>query len=279
MKAIITAGGKGTRLYPITRAIPKELINFAGVPVLEYGINYLKQNGITDIIVVVGTKKGPIMDYLGNGELFGVNIAYVVQEEPLGLGHSILTAEHMINNNEDFIVLLGDTIFLGDDDDNDLQEMIGKHRRYKASATIAVEHIKKNPERYGIVKFNKNSGYDYGGIILSVVEKPILAEIQEEYKYKTDWTCGWYSIAGLYILNKKFFNYLRVTEKDVNNEIQLTDAIKLSLNLKDIVFGPAISKRIDVGSWDYIKDEKEYYTSLTNEEIQDIIDSRKYNEN
>ncbi len=89
MKAIITAGGKGTRLYPISRTFPKELIPFCGVPVIEYGINLLRENGIRDIIIVTGTKKGALQDYLGNGEIFGVNIAYIIQEQPKG-GHSVL---------------------------------------------------------------------------------------------------------------------------------------------------------------------------------------------
>ena len=89
MKAVITAGGKGTRLYPISRAYPKELIPFCGVPVIEYSINILRDNGIKDILVLAGTKKGALQDYLGNGNIFGVNISYIIQENPKGLGHAV----------------------------------------------------------------------------------------------------------------------------------------------------------------------------------------------
>lgn len=266
MKAVITAGGKGTRLYPITRAIPKELIPFCGVPIIEYGINFLKENSITDIIVIVGTKKSPIIDYLGNGKLFGVNIVYVIQESPEGLGHSVSTVEHYID--EDFIVLLGDTIFFGD---GDLIEMIQNHKHHKATVTILLEHVSEKPERYGIVKIDESDNR-----IISVIEKPVSKYVLEEYRTQYKGADGWYSIAGLYIINKNIFNYLKKTVKGTNNEIQLTDAIELSLNNKDVILGHVLKgKRIDIGSWYYIKDEREFYKNMADEDIENIIKSRE----
>ena len=101
MKAVITAGGEGTRLYPSSRAFPKELIHFCGIPVIEYGIKILKENNITDIYVVTGRKKGALQDYLGDGSLFGVNIAYVTQEEPKGLGDAVLCTRPHIEDSKD----------------------------------------------------------------------------------------------------------------------------------------------------------------------------------
>lgn len=287
MKAVITAGGKGTRLFPMTRAIPKELLNFAGIPVIEYGINYLKENGITDMIVIVGTKKSPIIDYLGNGELFGVNIAYVIQEQPLGLGDAISKVEHYIDG--DFIVLLGDTIFFGD---SDLKEMIDNHKYHKASVTILLKHITEKTEKYGIVKFRSmyptiqsvdrlrsttQIGYinDSDNRILSVIEKPISREIQERYKTNYKGVEGWYSIAGLYVINKSFFNYLRQTPKDSNGEIQLTDAIMLSSESGNIILGHILNgKRIDVGEWGYLEEERNFYMDMTSNKLEEIIRTR-----
>lgn len=267
MKAIITAAGRGTRLYPLSRAIPKELIPFCGIPIIEYGINFLKKNGIIDIIVIVGPKKSPIMDYLGNGKLFGVNIAYVIQEEPNGLGDAISTVGHYVDDN-DFIVLLGDTILFGN---SDLQDMIRNHKYYNATVTILLEHISENPERYGIVKINEADNR-----IISLIEKPISKYIQEEYSTNYKGTDGWHSIAGLYIINNNIFNYLKKTVKGTNNEIQLTDAIELSLNNKDVILGHILKgKRIDIGSWQYIAHEREFYMKLDDDDIQKIIRSRE----
>ncbi len=262
MKAIITAGGKGTRLYPISRAYPKELIQFCGVPIIEYGINILKENEIEDIFVVTGTKKGALQNYLGNGEIFGVNIAYVIQEQPKGLGHSILTMEHY-TDDDNFILLLGDTIFIGK---NDLREMIEIHKKYSASSTLLVEYVKES-ERYGVVKFDK---YDNNKII-SLYEKPKDQNTKDEFETNH----GWYAIAGLYILNKNIFNFLKETKQDQNNEIQLTDAIKLSLEKGNMVLGHILDgKRIDVGTWNYLKDEKDFYANMTNGQLNDIINIR-----
>ncbi len=263
MKAVITAGGKGTRLYPISRAYPKELIQFCGIPVLEYGINILKENNIEDIFVITGPKKWALQDYLGNGEIFGVNIAYIIQEQPKGLGHSVLVAEHYIDG-DDFILLLGDTIFI---DHNDLNGMIKIHKRYNATATILVEYV-KNPEAYGVVKFDKSDTNK----IISLYEKPKEQIIKEEFKTNE----GWYSIAGLYILNRNIFNFLKETKQDSNNEIQLTDAIRLSLENGNIVLGHVLhGKRIDVGTWNYLKDEKDFYMQMTDEQLEHIINVRK----
>jgi len=271
MKAIITAGGRGTRLYPISRAFPKELIPFCGIPVIEYGINLLKENGIKDIIIVTGAKKGALQDYLGNGEIFGVNIAYIIQEQPKGLGHSIIITEPYIDS-EDFILLLGDTIIIGE---NDLKEMIKIHKEYRSLATILVEHV-SDPERYGVIKFDDlNYNTIYKNRISSLYEKPKDQKIKEEFKVNVNHNIGWYAIAGLYIFNKYIFDFLKKTNKDINDEIQLTDAIRLSLTKDKIVIGHILNgKRIDVGTWDYLRDERDFYINMINKQLEEIIKSR-----
>lgn len=262
MKAIITAGGKGTRLYPISRAYPKELIQFCGVPVIEYGISLLKESGIRDILVVTGTKKCALQDYLGNGEIFGVNIAYIVQEQPKGLGHSISIAEPYIDS-DNFVLLLGDTIIIGK---NDLKCMLNNHKRYHSSSTILVEHVKE-PEMYGVVKFDNLDN----NRITSLYEKPKEQKIKDEFEINN----GWYAIAGLYILNRNIFNFLKETNKDLNNEIQLTDAIKLSLENGNTILGHILDgKRIDVGGWNYLREERDFYINMADDKLEEIIKSR-----
>lgn len=236
------------------------MISFCGVPIVEYCIRYLKENGITDIIVIVGPKKSPIMDYITDGKLFGVNIAYVVQDKPLGLGHSLLTVENYIDD-ENFVLLLGDTIFMGN---NDMKEMIEKHLLHRALVTILLERTQL-PERYGVAKLVDNR------IISSLYEKPTENKIKEEFKINN----GWLAIAGLYVLNKNVFYYLKRTEKDMGGEVQLTDAFKIGLSEGNTVIGHILNgKRIDVGAWTYLKEEKDFYSSMTEEELEAIIKAR-----
>ena len=264
MKAIITAGGKGTRLYPISRSYPKELVPFCGVPVIEYSINILRDNGIKDIMILAGTKKGALQDYFGNGSVFGVNISYIIQEDPKGLGHAVQVIEPYIND-ENFILLLGDNIYFGV---VNLQQMMENHAKCKASSTIFIEHSQE-PEKYGIVKFD-NTGDECKSII-SLYEKPRDEKTKNDFKINS----GWYAIAGIYIFNKNIFNFLRNTPKGFNNEIQLTDAIKISLENGGNVLGYIFNgRRIDVGTWDYLVEEKRFYDGLSDKDLREIINNR-----
>ncbi len=264
MKGVITAGGEGTRLYPISRAYPKELISFCGKPVIEYAIELLKNNDIRDIIVVTGRKKGALQDYLGSGEIFGVNIAYVTQEEPKGLGHAVLTTEPYIDN--EFVLMLGDTVFT---EYRDLKEMIKINKDKNANSSILVEHVKE-PERYGVVKFS-GMNQDYG-TIEDLYEKPVQQKIKNEFKANS----GWYAIAGLYVFKDDIFKYLKRTEKGINNEIHLTDAIRLCLRDGNTVLGHKLKgRRIDIGTWDYLFDEWKTYKNMEEKEIEEIISARK----
>lgn len=267
MKAIITAGGEGTRLYPSSRAFPKELIHFKGVPVIEYGIDLLREAGINDIFVVTGRKKGALQDYLGSGETFGVNIAYVTQEEPKGLGDAVLCTKPYIKDSKDdsFVVLLGDTIFKGS---NDLGEMLKLHDMKKPASTILVEKVQE-PERYGVVKFEGLA--NNCGKIKDLYEKPKDKNIKESFYFDG----GWFSIAGLYVFDKKIFDFLEKTGLGANNEVQLTDAVKESL--KDFAsYGIVMKgKRIDVGTWDFLKEERNEYANMSSEELERIISRRK----
>ena len=264
MKAVITAGGEGTRLYPISRAYPKELVTVCGIPVIEYGINLLKKASIEDIIVVTGRKKGALQDYLGSGEIFGVDIAYVTQEEPKGLGHAVLTTEHYIDN--EFVLMLGDTIFT---ECHDLKEMIKINKNENANSSILVEHV-KDPERYGVVKFG-DMNYEYGRIE-ALYEKPREEKIKNEFKTNS----GWYAIAGLYVFNDSIFDYLKRTEKGINNEIQLTDAINLSLKEGETVLGHVLKgKRIDIGTWDYLQEEWDLCRNMNKEDVEALAAKRK----
>lgn len=269
MKAIITAGGEGTRLYPSSRAFPKELIHFCGIPVIEYGIKILKENNITDIYVVTGRKKGALQDYLGDGSLFGVNIAYVTQEEPKGLGDAVLcTRPHIEDSKDDnFVLLLGDTIFT---DSTDLRHILEFHQYHSqgAIATVLVKRIQSRPERYGVVKFKDFNGtYGEAGCFY---EKPG-PDIKNEFCF----VGSWFAIAGLYVLNKEIFKYIAKTPPGVNSELQLTDALGQSLyDSKKALAYEMKGKRVDVGSWEYLMDERQHYRDMSDCDLDQICKSR-----
>jgi len=267
MKAIITAGGAGTRLYPSARAFPKELIHFQGKPVIEYGINLLREAGINDIFVVTGRKKGALQDYLGSGENFGVNIAYITQEEPKGLGDAVLCTNPYIKDSKDdsFVLLLGDTIFKGS---NDLGEMLKLQDMEKPTSTILVEKVRE-PERYGVVKF-ENLANNCGKIV-DLYEKPKSEDVKNDFYFDD----GWFSIAGLYVFNKDIFDFLEKTPPGVNNEVQLTDAVKASLKGSASYGFVMKGQRIDVGTWDFLKEERDEYVNMSDEDLERIISGRK----
>ena len=110
MKSVILAGGFGKRLKPLTDTIPKSLIDVDGKPILVRQIEWLRKHDIGEIILCIGYLKEKIVKYLGNGKQFGVTIAYVVEEEPLGTGGALLNAKHHLIKEDRFIVLNGDVL-------------------------------------------------------------------------------------------------------------------------------------------------------------------------
>lgn len=113
-------------------------------------------------------------------------------------------------------------------------------------------------------------------MIISIYEKPKDNKIKEEYMIIDNGIDGWNSIAGLYILNKRIFTYLKKVRLDENGEYQLTDAIKIALDAKDVILGIMLikGKRVDIGSWNYLKDEKKFYHNMTDLTLDELIKSR-----
>jgi D-glycero-D-manno-heptose 1,7-bisphosphate phosphatase len=137
IKTVIMAGGKGTRLASIASGIPKPMVPLAGKPILEYQLECLKNNGLTDIIIVVGHLGGTIKDYFGNGSAFGVTVSYYSETEPLGTAGALFKIIEELD--DDFVLVNGDIIF-----DIDFSRLIDFHLNHKAWATLAV-HPNSHP--------------------------------------------------------------------------------------------------------------------------------------
>lgn len=158
MKAVILAGGRGTRLQPFTRRMPKPLVPLLNKPVMEYSIELLKKHGINDIIVTLQYLGEKIVNYFGDGSRWGVNLTYVWEDAPLGTAGSVKNAEDLLDGP--FIVISGDALT-----DFDLIDGLVFHLQKEALFTVFMKEVKK-PAKFGIIKT------DYNGRINRFLEKP-----------------------------------------------------------------------------------------------------------
>ncbi len=251
-KAIIPAAGLGTRFLPATKAMPKEMLPIVDKPTIQYIIEEAIESGIEDIIIVTGKGKRAIEDHfdyapeleqnLMQKEKYDlleeirniskmVDIHYIRQKEPRGLGHAVWSARKFIGN-EPFAVLLGDDIVQAQKPA--LLQMIEMYDRYHSSI-IGVKHVdKQEVSRYGIVEAVNISEGLYN--VKNLIEKPPIEAAPSNI-----------AIMGRYILTPRIFNLLDNQETGANGEIQLTDAIQ-KLNENEAVYAYEFDgQRYDVG--------------------------------
>jgi len=251
-KAIIPAAGLGTRFLPATKAMPKEMLPIVDKPTIQYIVEEAIESGIEDIIIVTGKGKRAIEDHFdhsfeleqnlfekGKLDLLSevqkssklVDIHYIRQKEPKGLGHAIWCARKFIGN-EPFAVLLGDDIVSADTPC--LQQMIQQYNRYNASV-LGVQTVKENEvSRYGIVDGSIIDNRLYN--VHNLVEKPKQEEAPSNL-----------AILGRYILSPRIFDILSNQKPGAGDEIQLTDAIA-ELNKHEVVYAyDFVGTRYDVG--------------------------------
>jgi len=241
MKGLIPAAGKGTRLEPITLAIPKELLMVGDKAVIEHVIDSMKLVGITDITIVVGWRKHAILDYLGSGERIGVKLTYVVQDRRDGLAKAVASGEHIIGK-ESFLVVLGDNFFYPK---TFLQDIIDFHNKVSSDATIGVAEV-ENPTRHGMIKPGENNK------IADIIEKP------PREKSPSNLGC-----MGVYVFEPIIFDAIKRTKPGLNGEYQLTDSIKILIEDGCKVFYRKIEgKHIDVGTIEDFKKANLFFSSL-----------------
>lgn len=251
-KAIIPAAGLGTRFLPATKAMPKEMLPIVDKPTIQFIIEEAMESGIEDIIIVTGKGKRAIEDHFdhsfelehsllesGKLDLLDevqkasklVDIHYIRQKEPLGLGHAIWCARKFIGD-EPFAVLLGDDIVRAEKPC--LKQMIEQYERHNSSI-IGVQHVEdEEVNRYGIVDGQMISDRFYQ--VKSLVEKPKREEAPSNL-----------AILGRYVLNPRIFEILGSQTAGTGGEIQLTDAIA-TLNKYEAVFAYDFEGiRYDVG--------------------------------
>lgn len=227
MKGLIPAAGLGTRLRPITLAIPKELMMIGDKAVIEYVIEAMKEVGVKEITVVVGWRKHAILDYLGSGDRLGVKISYVVQDNRDGLAKAVEAGQHIIGN-EPFLVVLGDNFFYPK---TFLKEILTFHNNRNADATIGVALV-DDVTRHGIIKQGNNNK------IVDIIEKPSKNEAPSNL-----------GCMGIYIFKPVIFDAIKKTKPGYKNEFQLTDSIKILVEKGyNVLYSQIDGKHIDVGT-------------------------------
>jgi len=160
MKAVVMAGGEGSRLRPLTLGRPKPMLPVVNRPVLGHILYLLKQHGITDVVMTLQYLAAQIQDYYGDGKSLGMNIEYVIEESPLGTAGSVKNAEPLLVENEPFLVISGDALT-----DFDLTALIHFHRDRDAALTMALYRV-SNPLEYGVINIHED------GSVAHFLEKP-----------------------------------------------------------------------------------------------------------
>ncbi|MCC7494552.1 MAG: glucose-1-phosphate thymidylyltransferase [Fimbriimonadaceae bacterium] len=197
MKALITSGGRGTRLRPITHTKNKHLIPIANKPILHYAIDYLRDAGITDIGVVYSADSREVPDRLGDGSQFGVSLTHIPQEAPLGLAHVVKISQSFIGA-EPFVFYLGDNMVVGG-----IQRFVDAFQAAGSNCHLTLAKV-KDPERFGVPELD-------GDRIVGIEEKPTHPKSK-------------YAVAGIYLYDSSIFEACHAIEPSARGELEISDA-------------------------------------------------------
>ncbi|RPH89658.1 MAG: glucose-1-phosphate thymidylyltransferase, partial [Calditrichaeota bacterium] len=217
MKALITAGGKGTRLRPLTHTQNKHLLPIANKPILHYALEKMVDAGIKEVGIVTHLEGEEVKAALGDGEKWGLSITYIPQEAPLGLAHVIKISQDFIGDSP-FIFYLGDNMVVGG-----LRKFIDAFNQEKSNCHLTLSKV-KDPERFGVPELYKNR-------IISIEEKPKNPKSE-------------YAVTGIYIYDSAIFQAVNAIKPSPRGELEISDAHQYLLD-----HGFAISYSEITGWW------------------------------
>ncbi len=247
MKGIILAGGSGTRLYPITKGISKQIMPVYDKPMIYYPLSVLMLAGIKEVLIITTPDdSAQFQRLLGNGEELGCSFSYAVQEKPNGLAQAFVIGESFIGNNK-VALILGDNIFYG----SGFSRLVQSFNNVEGAAIFAYEV--SDPERYGVVEFDDNFK------ALSIEEKPL--------KPKSD-----YAVPGLYFYDNSVIDIAKNIMPSPRGEYEITDVNKVYLEQGKLNVG--VMNRgvawLDTGTFDSLSDASEFVRVIEKRQSQKI---------
>ena len=197
MKALLTAGGHGTRLRPITYTQNKHLIPIANKLMLKYAIDYLKESDIYEIGIIINANDESIINAFGDGKNYGVEITYIEQDQPLGLAHVVKISQSFIGN-DDFIFYLGDNILIGG-----VKSFINDFKKMKSNCHLVLSQV-PDPNRFGVADIVDNQ-------IVNIQEKPISPRSN-------------LAVTGIYLYDSNIFEAVNNIKPSKRGELEISDA-------------------------------------------------------
>ncbi len=239
-KGIILAGGTGSRLFPITKAISKQLLHVYDKPMIYYPLTTLMESGIRDILIITNNyDRRNFETLLGNGSQFGINIKYANQQSPNGIAEAFIIGENFIKDSL-VTLILGDNIFYG----SNLNTLL-KDSFYKKKGGTIFAYPVKDPERYGVIEF------DASNKVLSIEEKPKLPKSK-------------YVITGIYVFDKNVVDLAKTLKPSKRGELEITDLLNIYLNNQNLSvnFLERGSAWLDTGNIDSLHEASSYIRTL-----------------
>ncbi|HOV14913.1 MAG TPA: glucose-1-phosphate thymidylyltransferase RfbA [Spirochaetota bacterium] len=260
MKGIILAGGSGTRLYPLTKVVCKQLLPIYDKPLIYYPLSTLMLAGIREILIISTPSDLPrFKEILGDGKDLGLSFSYEVQEKPNGLAEAFLIGEKFIGNDSVCLVL-GDNIFYG----NGLAEMLQDASNVKDGAIVFGYYV-KDPERYGVVEFNSKNE------VISIEEKPKNPKSN-------------YAVVGLYFYDNSVIKVAKSIKPSARGELEITDLNRVYLENKKlkVKFMGRGYAWLDTGTFDSMVEATEFIKTIEDRQglkiacIEEIAYNNKY---
>jgi glucose-1-phosphate thymidylyltransferase len=241
-KGIILAGGSGTRLYPLTQSISKQLLPVYDKPMIYYPLSTIMLAGIQDILIISTPVDTPRFEsLLGNGSQLGLNISYKVQPSPDGLAQAFILGDTFIGNDLSALVL-GDNIFYG----HDFNELLGNAMKRDEGATVFAYHV-NGPERYGVAEFDKSNK------VLSLEEKPKNPKSN-------------FAVTGLYFYDKDVVAMAKSLKPSARGELEITDLNRLYLEKEKLnveIMGRGYAW-LDTGTHESLLEASQFIAALEN---------------